>query len=186
MRKARQLQFDLPLEDSTRKSHGGSLSRGKRKGRRPLAIKKTHHTVMRSNLATGPKALIKHTKLIEAILSKSAKRFGVKIYRQAICWNHIHLSVKGSSRERLQNFFRVVAGHIAQEILRLYPLKPHEKRTAPDGPQYQRKFWEDLIFTRIVEWGREFKRVCAYIVQNTLEAQGLRPYQPRRKPRNTS
>ena len=83
----------------------------------------------------------------------------------------MHLSVKGLSRQGLQNFFRVVAGHIAQEILRQYPLKAG---TAPRSRKPQpRKFWDDLIFSRIVEWGRDFKNVCRYILHNTIEAESL-------------
>ena len=84
----------------------------------------------------------------------------------------MHLSVKGSSREGLQNFFRVVAGHVAQEILRQFPLKVGTARR-PRQTQ-TRKFWDDLIFSRIVEWGRDFKNVCHYILHNVLEAEGLR------------
>ena len=88
---------------------------GGRKTRWPLAIKKSHHVILRAENAVGVRALIKHSELIHHVLNKFSRRFKVKIYRRAIHWNHMHLSVKGSSREGLQNFFRVVAGHIAQE-----------------------------------------------------------------------
>ena len=42
------------------------------------------------------------------------------------------------------------------------------------------KFWDARPFTRIVEWGRDFKNFGFYILQNTLEATGFMPYQPRR------
>jgi hypothetical protein len=41
-------------------------------------------------------------------------------------------------------------------------------------------FWNKRPFTRIVEWGREFKSVSRYLLQNTLEAFGFIPYQPRK------
>jgi hypothetical protein len=46
----------------------------------------------------------------------------------------------------------------------------------------QRKFWDLLIYSRILSWGREYKIVANYIFQNTLEALNLIAYKPR-KPR---
>ena len=94
----------------------------------------------------------------------------MKVYRLAIHWNHLHLSVKGGhfktlrGREGLQNFFRVVAGHTAQEILRQFPFAPGIAR------RRGRKFWDDLLFTRIVEWGRDFICVSRYIERNAEQA----------------
>ena len=123
------------------------------------------------------------------VLDKFSNRFHVKVYRLAINSNHLHLSIKGATREGIQNFFRVVAGHIAQEILRQYPLK-EEAGIARRGPgkhqPYKRKFWDDLVFSRVVEWGRDFRAVCRYILQNTLEAEGIISYKPRARKANTS
>lgn len=113
--------------------------------------------------------------------------------------------VKGRNRVDLQNFFRVVAGHIAQQILRSFPILPSEikkrggahvqskssggARTAINS-QYssstkerprENKFWESRVYTRIVSWGREYLQVKRYVVQNTLEALGLIPYKTRSK-----
>jgi hypothetical protein len=85
----------------------------------------------------------------------------------------------------MQNFFRVVAGQIAQEILRPHPLQKNENRAftgSPEGtahPKNQRAFWSVLLYSRIVSWGREFKVVMAYILQNTKEALGLVAYKDR-------
>jgi hypothetical protein len=81
----------------------------------------------------------------------------------------------------LQNFFRVTAGHIAQGILKEFPL-PSGEGGAPKGACHknQRKFWDLLIYSRVMTWGREFKVVSAYVIQNTLEALGVIAYKPRR------
>ena len=41
------------------------------------------------------------------------------------------------------------------------------------GRRYKRKFWNELIYSRIVTWGREFKAVLEYIFKNELQALGL-------------
>lgn len=146
-------------------AHGGSLSLNKRRSKRPLNTK------------------------------------------QAICGNHLHLLIRGKQRVQIQNFFRVVAGHIAQEILRQFPISKTEREAERDklelkaaggAPAFtgvggkrrvlkkkackknQRKFWQLLIYSRIVSWGREFKTVSRYIVQNTLEALNIIAYRQRK------
>ena len=42
------------------------------------------------------------------------------------------------------------------------------------------KFWDLLVFSRIVEWGKAFRIVMAYVLQNELEANGEIPYKARR------
>ena len=93
---------------------------------------------------------------------------------------------EGQRRLGLQNFFRVFAGHTAQQILQMCPLPKScggGASTIDSGRQpcakNRRKFWGYLIYSRIVSWGSEFKTVLRYIDRNTLEALGLIAYQPR-------
>lgn len=135
---------------------------------------------------------MRHQQMINAVIRKAAKRFRISVYEKAICGTHIHLLVRGKSRFEIQNFFRVVAGHIAQNILKIYPVHPKEKprrggaskdvrRNTCKHPKNQRKFWAALIYTRMLSgWGREFRTVKNYILQNTLEALGIIPYQERK------
>ncbi len=132
--------------------------------------------------------------MIRRTIQKYSVKFRVRAYQTAICSNHMHSIVLGKTRPELQNFLRVVAGQIAQEILRLYPLQKNEARAftgSPKGtahPKNQRSFWSVTIYSRIVSWGREFKIVMAYILQNTNEALGLVAYRERGLPakKNTS
>ena len=181
-----------------------------RRSRRPLSSKHPLHLTLRSDFAHGPRSLVKHRALINYIGRKFSRRFGVRIYRQAICGNHLHLLVRGTSRVGLQNFFRVFAGHIAQQILRTAPVthaercktrggaptnhkastkKPishPEQTTRPGCKKNQRQFWALLTYTRLLTWGREFNSVAQYILQNTLETLKLIAYQPRNKIRRRS
>ena len=162
------------------------------------------HLTLKSEHAMGPRSLFKHKKLILSVMRKAQLTFGVKVYSYAIAGNHLHLLIKGYTREDIQNFFRVFAGHTAQRILLECPLKPQPggapastRKTqaggAPQSPKAhaakerkgcqknQRKFWKFLIYSRVVTWGQEFKRVLAYIEKNLLETLHLIAYEPRIK-----
>ena len=167
------------------KDHGGSLSVNTRRSRRPINIKNPIHIVLRSDLAKGSRSLLKHKTLIRKITLRSAKRFNIQVYEKAICGNHLHMLVRAKRRSDIQNFFRVLAGHIAQELLRLFPLSKNERggaqgRKVKGCKKNQRKFWSLLLYSRIVSWGGDFQNVSNYIIQNTLEALRLIPYQPRK------
>ena len=102
----------------------------------------------------------------------------------AIVSNHIHIMIRGRTRRDLQNFFRVVAGHIAQELLHRLPILQSERTKqggAPKTRDKENKFWQTRIYSRIVSWGSEYSRVKEYVVQNALEALGLIPYKTRAK-----
>lgn len=163
--------------------HGGLHAIHRRRSRRPLDTKKPVHLVLRSDLAKGPRSLLKNQKLVLRVLEKFSKRFRITIYEKAICGNHIHCLVKAKTRHELQNFFRVFAGQVAQEILRAYPLQKSERGGTPKAWGCQknlRTFWSLLLYSRVVSWGREFKSVRAYVILNIKEALGLMPYKKRR------
>jgi REP element-mobilizing transposase RayT len=115
------------LNSKLRLEHGGHITLGRRRRRRPLDIKQPHHLVLKSDFAYGQRMLTRHRPLIKRILQKAKKRFDIKVYEFAIVSNHIHVLAKGSTRSDLQNFFRVVAGHTAQEILRQHPILAKEQ-----------------------------------------------------------
>lgn len=111
-------------------------------------------------------------------MRKAARRFRVKVYEHAVCGNHLHLLVKGFDRESIQNFFRVFAGHTAQNILRECPRPAKPAGGAPQGcRKNQRKFWSYLLYSRVVSWGREFRTVANYVRKNVLEALHLIAYE---------
>jgi hypothetical protein len=164
---------------------------------------------LRSDFAKGSRSLLKHQPMIRAVLRKAARLFQIKVYRVAICGNHLHFLVRGHYRADLQNFFRMLSGHVAQNILREFPVTEVERArvqklvglSAVNGagaggapprqwggapqkrkhPKNQRKFWALLIYSRVLSgWGREFRVVAKYIEQNVLEALNVLPYQPRK------
>ena len=108
-------------------------------------------------------------KIIKEFVYRLGEESGVKVYRFANGGNHLHLLVLPNSREAFNAYVRALSGLIARVTL-----------GAERGKAMRLKFWDARPFTRIIEWGREFKTVCGYVLQNTLEAIGFIPYQPRK------
>ena len=52
------------------------------------------------------------------------------------------------------------------------------------GKAKSKQFWDNRPYSRIVEWGKAYYGVKAYILQNIKEAKGLCEYKPR-KNKNT-
>jgi REP element-mobilizing transposase RayT len=143
------------------KEFGGELLHKKRKTKRPLSTKKAVHGVLRANLEY-PKSLLENRNQINAILQKFSKLFNIRIYRQGLARDHLHLILKFERREDYSNFVRAVTGVLSK----LFKFK-----------------WLYRPFTRVVEWGSDFKKACAYVGQNELEGLGIIPYQKRQRRR---
>jgi len=169
VKKEKQTSFAL-LDLKGHTTHGGEHSVGKRKKQRPISVKKSMHLVMKSSRAKGSYSLraIHNKGKVEELVWRYARRFHIKIYRFTVNFNHIHFVLRAKRREHLQNFLRTTAGLIACHILKA-------KKGTKRG-----KFWDLLVFSRIVEWGKAFRIVMAYVLQNELEASGEIPYKARR------
>jgi REP element-mobilizing transposase RayT len=168
-RQSRQLAFDM-LEMKNIKHFGGSYLKNHPKGKRPLTTKRSMHLVMRSLFAKGAQSFLRKDREIQALVNAQAKRFGVKIYRFANAGNHLHLVILPRSRNAYRAFIRSITGLMARLIMK-----------SQRGTPLKKSFWEKRPFTRVVEWGKAFKTICDYLMQNTLEALGFIEYQPRRE-----
>ena len=153
--------FTYPKSKS---AHGGSLSVGRRKSRRPLSLKESIHVVLRAERAKGRYSLLlpKNAKLVLKLMKKYGKEFQVKVYHFAFVSNHMHLTLKAKTRLGFQNFLRVFAGQTAQKITGAMKGNPGTKR-----------FWDLLAFSRIITWGRAYKIVIKYIDKNVKQAASL-------------
>lgn len=158
---------------TTSTSHGGDLAKGKRKVARPIDPKQAIHLVLRSSIARGSQSMLhpKHCKNIHEFTHKVGKRLGIRIYRYANVGNHIHLLIKVPSRMIWQRFLRELAGGIA--IIVTGARKGAALTRTNSAAGNARGFWDGLAFTRIVKFGRDFKRVCDYVVKNLFEAAGV-------------
>jgi REP element-mobilizing transposase RayT len=146
--------------------HGGSLSVGKRKAARPIATRRPMHVVLRST----SKRLVRHAGGIRRLLKQLGHRYQVTVYERSVNSNHIHLVVRAKTRMGFHTFLRVFAGQVAQKITKRFK-----------GTSLKTSFWEFPPFTRILEWGKAFLTARQYVLQNQLEADGVIPYQPRKR-----
>jgi REP element-mobilizing transposase RayT len=156
-------QFNLFSAVRNGASFGGALRAGQRKTARPLATKKPLHLVLRSSRAVGEWSFLraKNRTQIDSILENSAKRYGIRVIGFENVGNHLHLLIQGKNRALLQAFLRTLPAKIALAITQA-------KRGNRVG-----RFFDQLVFTRVVEWGRDFLRTKRYFWKNKLEACGV-------------
>jgi REP element-mobilizing transposase RayT len=168
MKREKQLIFSK-FEEASMRVFGGSYLRGNAKIKRPITTKRAMHLVMASSIARGPMSMLRFREPIERTIYKQANKLGVKVYRLANAGNHLHLLILPHSRKALHSFLRSISGLIARIVT-----------GAQRGSSKKLRFWTARPFTRIVEWGRDFRGVCNYLLQNTLEALGFIEYKERK------
>jgi REP element-mobilizing transposase RayT len=139
-----------------KKEFGGELLKGKRKSERPLSIKSPIHLIMRGRSA---RSFLCDANEITRIINQVAFDCGVKIYDSTINSNHIHLVIKLKCRSSYKKLIRIIAGILALKFKIKWLLRP---------------------YTRIANWGRDFKALRDYLFQNHREALGVMEYRPRK------
>ena len=156
---------------------------------RPLSAHEAMHFVLRSQFGRGVNSFRNSRNYgeIDRIISRSARKYGVRIYRQAIQGNHIHLILKIKNRRLYRCFIAVVAGRIAQHVMGNRSFREFFRNLSCErGEGYLRPyagqaFWDYRPFHRILFWGRDYTSACRYVVQNILEALGFVAYKERPK-----
>ncbi|MBC7421682.1 MAG: hypothetical protein H7328_13215, partial [Bdellovibrio sp.] len=95
MKKAKQQSF-FQNEPKHQKFFGGALLYRRRKSMRPLSSKDSIHFVLRSTWTMGPDSFLaqRNYQAIHQIITRFAKKFGVRIYQRAINSNHLHLLLR--------------------------------------------------------------------------------------------
>ncbi|NDF15309.1 hypothetical protein EB061_08310 [bacterium] len=128
-------------------SHGGPAARGKRKAKRPFFPGAPQLVLLSSRRAKGGWNLAhrRHRARITAQAYTYAKRFRVRVLTLRILSDQIQLMVRAKERKDLADFFRVFAGRVAISVT---GAKRRVRRTG--------RFWNELCFSRILNWGSEF------------------------------
>ena len=166
-------------------AHGGDLRKGLRKTARPLIVRNPVHIVMRSLIAQEKLSMLhpRNTKRVSALVRKASRRFDVEIHRFVNVGNHLHLLVKARGKRHFQNFLRYLCGQIAmlitgakkgRTVLKICGTPRERQRFYPniEIPDTTR-FWDSLVFTRLVSLGLDYDRVVNYLKINLLESFGL-------------
>ena len=158
---SRQLSFNthsafLPY---SRTEHGGELRKGHRKLYRPFDPKRPLHLTLRSGRARGDWSLLdqKNERRVRHLIYRFAEKNRVKIYKYANSGNHLHLLVQSKRHQDFKNFLKTISGMIARAIT-------GARKGKPTG-----RFWDSLAWTRIVNWGRDFRNALDYVLMNEME-----------------
>lgn len=153
----RELFGKFPLE------YGGDVSRGKRKTMRPFDRKRVVHATFRASSATRAWSMCdeKHKGHIYIEAHRITDESNVKLYRCVNVGNHIHAVFKARSRRDFQRFLRVFSGRVAMLVTGARKGKPLEKR-----------FWDLIVHTKLIAWGKQFTNVSRYMEKNLREAEG--------------
>jgi len=161
---SQQLSF-LPKQSM---EFGGSLLKGKRKSKRPLTKKNPIHFVLKSEKAKRNLSFVNHKSSLEKIIARVCKDHHIKLYEMAINFDHIHLVVRLPNVSAYAGWIKALSSLIVQTIAR------RTKRVLTN-------FFTLRPYSRIITWGRQFKRVLEYQVLNQMEIFGLRPKKQKHK-----
>lgn len=131
-------------------SHGGELSKGKRRIRRPLKEGEPLHLVLKSNRAFGRKSLLHpaNRKALQRYTRRFVFRFRIRLYSFANVGNHIHIVIRVNDRKAYTSFITALTGTISKMIFKTAGM------------------WDLRPFTRVAEFGRELAIVKKYVIKN--------------------
>jgi hypothetical protein len=141
----------------------------------------------------------KHAKHIKLIVFRAGRRHYVEVKKFVNVGNHLHLHVQTKSlkpfiaRTHLSAFLREVGGLAARVVTgakkgqpsrlktiaiqnELADIQNSQKRRGPGRPPsptghvQRRKFWDSLVWTRVVNSWSELKRLATYLRKNEVDA----------------
>jgi len=136
------VQLDLIPQKNLRiiksRSFGGSNFKKRRKTARPLIPNLVHHVVFKSSTAKGSLSFYAHKNFASKLLKERSKKYFIEILDWVNMGNHLHLKVRFKNKLNFQNFSRTFAALLARKITNSYRGKSFGK------------FWDGLVFTRIL------------------------------------
>jgi hypothetical protein len=142
-------------------AHGGEPRIGKRKVARPICTKRPLHLVLKSSRAKGPWSFYQHKDAIKKLLKTSARQYGVRVLGYENVGNHLHLLIQGKNRPLLRAFLKVFPQRLMFQVT-------GARKGNPQG-----RFFDHILFSRVVEWGQALARMKNYLGKNRLESYGL-------------
>lgn len=143
--------------------YGGDSRKGRRKIQRPFHPKRSLHVVFRASRARGGWSFLhrRHKAAIHVLLLQTMERYRGKLLGYENVGNHLHLLVMFRRRDHLQNFLRV----FPQKLMFLVT---GARRGNPKG-----RFFDRIVYSKVVQWGEHFRATKEYLWKNALESLGL-------------
>jgi len=155
-----------------KKQFGGTLLLGKRKMKRPLSTKNPIHLILKSNR----KDIFKPgNRSLENLIRSQCERFSIHIYDFALNWSHVHLLIRIRDRQDYIKFIRALTSLIATRV-RQFQNEIRNGNLGREPCQSDsdlQKIFTLRPFTRIINWGRDFKNALSYQILNQFEALGM-------------
>jgi REP element-mobilizing transposase RayT len=154
-----QIRFSDPRLKRMFQFGGSLLKKSNAKSARPLSTKHAVHVVLSSSKATGEWSLrsLKNQKIVERVLKRLAKLYGIKIYEFGNVGNHVHILIKLPHRKVFSPFIRALSGTIALKATGSNKLS-----------KLKNKFWDQRPWTRIVALKRNYSLATDQAIQNHL------------------
>ncbi len=117
------------------------------------------HVVLRSSKARGELSFLKakHENKIDRILRRQSKKHFVRVMSYVNVGNHLHIKIRANSRDTFQAFLISVTSLIARAV-----------SGAKKGNKVG-KFWDALVYTRILKTSFEDKTLNHYFNANLME-----------------
>lgn len=135
-------------------AHGGEKLTKRRKIKRPLLPNKTTHVVFKSSRAKGPLNFYTNKLKVKRRLDERAKKYHVTIRDWVNMGNHLHIKLKFKDLNAFKNFLRTFAALLARDI------------TKASKSNKFGKFWDGLVFTRVLHSSYEELGLKAYFEGN--------------------
>lgn len=138
-----------------KKTFGGSALVGRRKEKRPLSIKSPIHLILKSE---NHKVFRPANQSLHRLILETARKFNIQVRDFAMNWSHSHFVIQISSRQDYVRFIRALTSKMAMAVQ-----KAQVQKT---------KLFTLRPFSRILNWGRDYRNVIQYIFLNFKEALG--------------
>ena len=150
----RQVKFDFM--NDFKNYFGGSLLIGVRKNARMLSTKKPIHAILKSS---GSRFFNPGNRSIETLIYSHAAKYKIKIHRVSLNWSHVHMIIMIPSRDAYKAFIRTLTAAIVRAVSKI-------------AGKVLKGIFDLRPYTRILEWGRDYKNVMEYHDLNDIEARG--------------
>ncbi len=118
--------------------------------------------VIKSEKAKGNFSFVNHQSAMVRAISAASKKWNITVYDKAVNFNHVHFVIRIKSESDYRSWIR----ELTSEIVRFISMKTGIKLT---------QFFSLRPWTRILNWGRDYKNAMEYLILNKMEVVGLRP-----------